>query len=64
MHSNSFDETKLTKEDKGMILLLEHPNWTDEKIRTAVKTTEKQMNHWSWYKRARAVQSWHARARQ
>jgi hypothetical protein len=49
---------KLTKEEKGMILLLEHPDWTDEQIRIAVKTTEKQMKRWSWFCRARAVQSW------
>jgi len=50
---------KRTKEHNGMVLLLKNPGWTDEQIRAAVNTTEKQMHRWSWYRRARAVQRWH-----
>jgi hypothetical protein len=55
-------EVKLTKEEKGLILLLKHPEWSDEQIRVAVKTTEKQMARWGLYRRARAVQGWYQSA--
>ena len=54
---------KLNKAERGLILLLEHPEWTDEQIRVALKTTDKQMTRWSWYRRARAVQGWYRSAR-
>jgi hypothetical protein len=50
-------DLKLTKEEKGVILLLKNPDWTDEQIRLALKTTEKQMSHWLRYRRARAIQA-------
>jgi hypothetical protein len=55
-------DAKLSKQDKGLILLLEHPEWSDEQVRVAVKTTQKQMARWATYRRARAVQGWHRTA--
>lgn len=50
---------KLKKSERGLILLLKHPEWSDEQIRLVLKTTHKQMARWPWYRRARAVQGWY-----
>ena len=55
-------EARLNKEERGLILLLKHPEWSDERIRDALNTTDKQMARWSWYRRARAVQGWYQAA--
>jgi hypothetical protein len=47
---------KLNKETQGLLLLLEHPDWSDEQVRQAVHTTQKQMARWSTYNLARIVQ--------
>jgi hypothetical protein len=44
------------KEERAMILLIEHPKWTDEQFRRALKTTEKQMKRWSRFNSARIAQ--------
>jgi len=49
-------QCRICKEDQGMILLVQHPDWTDEQIRRAVKTTEKQMKRWSNFNTARVAQ--------
>jgi len=49
-------QRRIGKEDQGMILLVQHPDWTDEQIRRAVKTTEKQMKRWGNFNAARAAQ--------
>jgi hypothetical protein len=49
-------QCRISKEDQGMILLLQHPVWTDEQIRAAVKTTDKQMKRWSSFNYARVAQ--------
>ena len=55
-------EGRFTKEERGMILLLKHPDWSDEQIRRAVKTTPKQiMNRWTDYRYARILQDWYER---
>ncbi len=39
-----------------MILLVQHPDWTDEQIRQAVNTTDKQMKRWGNFNAARVAQ--------
>lgn len=50
--------SRMSKEERGMVTLIEHPEWSDEQIRQSVNTTHKQMTRWRWYRRARAVQGW------
>ena len=45
---------RVEKEEQGMILLVQHPDWTDEQICQAVKTTDKQMKRWGRFHAARA----------
>ena len=52
-------QRRISKEDQGMILLIEHPDWTDEQIRQAVKTTDKQMMRWSNFNAARSAQKYY-----
>ena len=54
------DSHPRTKEEEGMVNLIEHPEWDDEQIRRSVNTTDKQMDRWRWYRRARAVQRWNS----
>jgi hypothetical protein len=49
-------QRRIGKEERGMILLIEHPDWTDEQIRQAVSTTDKQMKRWGRFNEARAAQ--------
>lgn len=49
-------ERRVGKEEQRMILLVQHPYWTDEQIRRAVKTTDKQMRRWARFNEARAAQ--------
>jgi hypothetical protein len=44
------------KEEQGTIMLVQHPDWTDEQIRRAVNTTAKQMQRWTIFKAARVMQ--------
>jgi hypothetical protein len=50
-----FNEKKLSKEDKGVAILLKNPYWSDERIRELLKTTEKQMRHWTNFNQIRRV---------
>ncbi len=50
------DERHVGKEEHAMILMVEHPDWTDEQVRGAVKTTAKQMKRWARFNEARAAQ--------
>lgn len=50
----------LNKQERGLMLLLSHPDWVDTRIRQAVSTTEKQMARWSTYRLARLIQSRYA----
>jgi hypothetical protein len=47
---------RFVKEDQALILLVEHPDWTNEQIRQAVKTTGKEMSRWGRFRAARAAQ--------
>jgi hypothetical protein len=44
---------RLTKEDKARALLIQHPDWSDERFRIEFKTTEKAMQRWSSFNYAR-----------
>jgi hypothetical protein len=46
----------LSKEERALVLLLQNSSWSDEQIRTAVRTTERQMRRWPSYKIARRTQ--------
>lgn len=50
------DQRHIGKEERGMILLIDHPDWTDEQIRVAVKTTDMQMKRWGSFNAARVAQ--------
>ena len=52
----SSEKRRISKDEQGLILLIKHPDWTDEQIREAVQTTSKQMKRWSTYNAARAAQ--------
>jgi hypothetical protein len=45
-----------TKEERAIVLLLDHPELTDEQIRVRVNATEKTMKRWSNYGLARIEQ--------
>ena len=49
-------QRRLSKEEQGMILLVQHPEWTDEQIRETVNTTKKQMQRWGRFNAARSAQ--------
>jgi hypothetical protein len=52
------DEAKKpSKEERALVLLVQHPDWTDSEIREAVATTDKAMKRWSTFKAARAAQT-------
>lgn len=52
-----FGQTRrVGKEERALVLLLTHPDWSDERIRAELGTTLKQMNRWSLFKYARIVQ--------
>lgn len=52
-----FGQTRrVGKEERALVLLLTHPDWSDERIRAELETTQKQMSRWSLYKYARIVQ--------
>jgi hypothetical protein len=50
------DQRRLGKEEQGMILLIQHPDSSDEQIRQAVRTTAKQMKRWGNFNYARIAQ--------
>jgi hypothetical protein len=50
------NDRRLSKEEQAMILLIRHPDWSNEQFRQAVKTTEKQMRRWSMFNYARNSQ--------
>ena len=54
--AEGISDRRIGKEEQGMILLVQHPEWTDEQIRAAVKTTAKQMKRWSSFNYARVAQ--------
>jgi len=54
--AEGISDRRLGKEKQGMILLVQHPEWTNEQIREAVKTTAKQMQRWSAFNEARVAQ--------
>jgi hypothetical protein len=47
---------KVAREQRGLILLLENPCWTDAQIRDVIGTTDKQMERWSDFKLGRRMQ--------
>jgi hypothetical protein len=49
-------QRRISKQEQGLILLVRHPDWTDEQIRKAVNTTEKQMKRWGIHNAARTAQ--------
>ncbi len=49
------EQRRLKKVEQCLVLLLNHPDWTDEQIRKAVKTTDKQMKRWGTFNAARAA---------
>lgn len=51
------DDRRPSKEEQAMVLLIRHPDWCDEQLRQAVKTTEKQMKRWSTFNYARGTQN-------
>jgi hypothetical protein len=51
----TYDEKKISKINKAIILLLKHPNWSKERIRDFLKTTDKQMMRWSDFNEAMIV---------
>jgi hypothetical protein len=48
---------KVTREQRGLIVLLGNPCWTDSQIRDVIGTTDKQMARWSTFKLARRIQN-------
>lgn len=48
---------RLSNEDRALVLLVQHPDWSDDQIREAVGTTEKAMTRWSTFKYARLAQA-------
>jgi hypothetical protein len=47
---------QFSMEERALVMLVNNPDWTDETIREAVGTTEKQMKRWSTFRAARAAQ--------
>lgn len=46
----------LPKEEHALILLVQHPDWTNREICEAIGTTEKTMKRWSTFNAARIAQ--------
>ena len=55
--SGMMNPHKMTREQRGLILLLENPYWTDSQIRDVIGTTDEQMKRWSDFKLARRMQT-------
>jgi hypothetical protein len=46
---------RVTKEDRAIEMLMNHPDWSDQQIAKKLPTTAKQLKRWSNYKALRAA---------
>jgi hypothetical protein len=51
------DTERLSKEERALVLLVQHPDWADDRIREAVGTTENAMKRWTTFNYARIAQT-------
>jgi hypothetical protein len=49
------DGRRVSKEDRAIEMLLNHPDWTDQQIAERLPTTAKQLQRWSNYGALRAA---------
>ncbi len=53
--AGSSDSRRVSKEDRAIEMLMNHPDWTDQQIAEQLPTTVKQLQRWSNYRVLRAA---------